>query len=112
MGSRVEKSKPLIIRSSCSVSGDSYSQRNPRLTVRLFRTRQSLCAYKAITPLCSVYSAARLIEPPLGTPSRKDARSWPRGAPDELSSGPRVYVLPNVIVGETAVGKRLECSTY
>jgi hypothetical protein len=60
-----------------------------------------------------MYSAARLIDPPVGSPSMKDAKSCPRGAAGALSSGPRVHapLLVNEIVGDTAVGNRLECST-
>ena len=60
--------------------------------------------------LFSVYAAARLIVPPVGRPSRNEAKSWPNGAAAELSSGPRVQVLLKLICGDAAVEKRLASS--
>ena len=104
------KSNPLTYRSWASVSGCSISHRTPRFSVSLVCTRQSSPAYNDMTLLTSRYAAARLIVPPVGSPSRNDAKSCPNGAAAELSSGPRVQVLLKLICGDDAVENRLASS--
>src|SRR5215468_10711541 len=50
---------------------------------------------------CCARGELRLTNPPVGTPSRKLASPCPIGAIGELSSGPRVQLLPKSIRGET-----------
>lgn len=91
MGLGVVKSKSPEERLKRSMTGPSYSQRRPRFTVKVRRTRQSSCTKREWNGLASARESFTSIPPAVGMPNSRLAKFWPpHGEPGALSSGPRV----------------------